>query len=95
MNGRCTNPVLRTVHQVLEKEMKERIIRQNEIKCIVDYCKTNFTWLERRRVNLPELSKAFNIMSCRKSFVKLEKIVVIEEIGLLEGNSVKFWFPNL
>lgn len=44
---------------------------------------------------MPELSKAFNIMSYRKLFVKLEKIVVIEEIGLLEGSSVEFWFPNL
>lgn len=40
------------------------------------------------RVNLPELSKAFNIMSYRKLFVKLEKIFVIEGIGLVEGNRV-------
>lgn len=40
------------------------------------------------RVNLPELNKAFDIMSYRKLFIKLEKIVVIEEVGLVEGNSV-------
>lgn len=40
------------------------------------------------RVNLPELNKAFDIMSYRKLFIKLEKIVVIEEVGLVEGNNL-------
>lgn len=44
------------------------------------------------RVNLPELNKASDIMSCRRLFNRLEKIVVIEEIGLVKGHRVSSVF---